>query len=713
MKRMLTCLLSLVLALSCVSVASAGAAEGDAPTLYDANACYVTGAFGEGVQGPLYKTVPTYRMASTNDVTYVTIDDFVDVVCKEQGLTLKRVGEGAYNVLNSEHLCVLHIDARNNVLTYYRQDLLWPQNSGGNDGVTGDPVILSDALSHSEQSHYVGAFKDEVIDLNVYHLGFILSGDACYAPVELFSAIFFKGIQTGVLYNGVDLYEQNTLGNLEGGAYRSFYANTDRFLVDEKHEAVRGTPAEDEAYRFAYSDTQDGVTAYYTISLKPDGTGGLYRSEAQDALGELVTQEKAYFDFGVMELKSTDVTLRYRWHETEEGVFVDPWYDSGDEAGNAAINNESDLFKIPKRESFYGALVRSPERAELNYNLLAFTFDKCYGLTATKFPEGFYRMMEERGLREGLMATDSLAYDDALLELTMGLVDDCHTAYMSRSVYSGFVDEDMTAVRRAHWGERRTALEAFKNQYKALRTEVMSKQDPKYEDESLQQGLFIEGATAVIRWDAFMLDNLIIPSEPAADADISQRIAEDAADGVELAFREIAKNGDIRNVVFDLTCNTGGVLAFAPYLLGYMTDDPEMMLYSSIRDIGVDLHYRTDINRDGVCDENDTLKDRYNFYILTSEASFSCANTFAALAKYKGIKTIGHRTAGGACEEIIYTDTCGSRFYSSAEMMIGAFDAEGAFTDSDGGIEPDYVLEPEAWYDLTRLNAFIEELGAA
>ena len=42
-------------------------------------------------------------------------------------------------------------------------------------------------------------------------------------------------------------------------------------------------------------------------------------------------------------------------------------------------------------------------------------------------------------------------------------------------------------------------------------------------------------------------------------------------------------------------------------------------------------------------------------------------------------------------------------------MMIGAFDAEGAFTDSDGGIEPDYVLEPEAWYDLTRLNEFINQ----
>ena len=118
-----------------------------------------------------------------------------------------------------------------------------------------------------------------------------------------------------------------------------------------------------------------------------------------------------------------------------------------------------------------------------------------------------------------------------------------------------------------------------------------------------------------------------------------------------------------------LTCNTGGALSLVPYVLGYMTDDPVMMRYSSIRDIGTDLHYKADTNRDGVIDENDVLSDQYNFFFLTSEASFSSGNTLPIFAQYKGIPIIGHKGSGGACQIITFMDACGSRFYSSDEMI--------------------------------------------
>lgn len=66
---------------------------------------------------------------------------------------------------------------------------------------------------------------------------------------------------------------------------------------------------------------------------------------------------------------------------------------------------------------------------------------------------------------------------------------------------------------------------------------------------------------------------------------------------------------------------------------------------------------------------------------------------------------------GGACERIEYKDACGSEFYSSQEMMMGTFNDEGKFTNCDGGVEPDYKLDPENWYDLTKLNQFIESLN--
>ena len=75
-----------------------------------------------------------------------------------------------------------------------------------------------------------------------------------------------------------------------------------------------------------------------------------------------------------------------------------------------------------------------------------------------------------------------------------------------------------------------------------------------------------------------------------------------------------------------------------------------MMLYSSVRQIGTDLHYKADTNRDGVFDENDVLSDQYHFFFLTSEASFSSGNSLPAFAQYKGIPIIGHKSSGGACQ---------------------------------------------------------------
>ena len=97
--------------------------------------------------------------------------------------------------------------------------------------------------------------------------------------------------------------------------------------------------------------------------------------------------------------------------------------------------------------------------------------------------------------------------------------------------------------------------------------------------------------------------------------------------------------------------------------------------------------------------------------MLTSETSFSCGNTVPVMAKLKGIPIIGRRSGGGACEAFKYTDACGSQFYSSAEMVVGIFNDEGAFTSADGGVELDYELEPEVWYDLSALNRFLESLS--
>lgn len=699
--------------LSAVALIVFGAMKNHRLELYSRDSKYVTTSFGEKQEEPLYDVIPTYRSKATNDITYVRIEDFVKTACADMLLSAEKVGDGSFNILNSEHVCVMNIDAKKNNVTYYRRDRLGPGDGKQNNGVAGDPILLNEVLTESEYSHYVGSFQNEIIDLNDYDLSFILQDRECYAPIEVLSAIFYKGLSVGKNYNGIDIYPSTAIDNPDSGSYKSLYANTDRFRVDEKHEAVMAAPAAGEAYRFTYSDTAEDGTTYYTICLKSDGSGGLYVSNDESEPGEIKTEkDKFFFHFESTTQKKADVTCQYKRHESEEGIFIDPYYDFGNEEENALFNNEEDLFKVPKTESHYGTGVRSKEMAQLNLDLLAFLFEKSHGLTKDHFPNGFYREIDDRQLREGLLETDSLKYDDALLTLTMGVVDDIHTAYLARSIYSGCIQEDMAELRKAYTGERRTTVFDFEEQYKELRTQVMTQMDPKYEDTALQQGLFMEGSTAVIRFDSFTLSKVFYAgAEPAKEGDISEKIVADTADGVELAFKEIAKHHNIKNVVFDLTCNTGGALYLVPYLLGYMTDDPEMMLYSSVRQIGTDLHYKADTNRDGVFDENDVLSDQYHFFFLTSEASFSSGNSLPAFAQYKGIPIIGHKSSGGACQIATFFDACGSRFYSSYEMMLGTFDDKGEFTNCDGGVVPDYDLDPGSWYDLTKLDQFLASLG--
>ena len=117
-----------------------------------------------------------------------------------------------------------------------------------------------------------------------------------------------------------------------------------------------------------------------------------------------------------------------------------------------------------------------------------------------------------------------------------------------------------------------------------------------------------------------------------------------------------------------------------------------------------------DINHDGVVDSNDTYMGKYNFYILTSEVSFSCGNLLPTIAKYKGIKIIGKKSSGGACSVYEYSDACGSCFNSSNEYMYGTFDKDNVFTNNDSGVAVDYDLDSDSWYDLSKLNQFIESI---
>ena len=97
---------------------------------------------------------------------------------------------------------------------------------------------------------------------------------------------------------------------------------------------------------------------------------------------------------------------------------------------------------------------------------------------------------------------------------------------------------------------------------------------------------------------------------------------------------------------------------------------------------------------------------------MVSDVSASSSNRLAAFAKNAGVKIIGKRDFGGGCGMCRYADACGFVFNTSEAKLCHYKDKGGNLVSSEYGIPVDYELDPEYWYDLEKLNAFIASLNA-
>ena len=143
-------------------------------------------------------------------------------------------------------------------------------------------------------------------------------------------------------------------------------------------------------------------------------------------------------------------------------------------------------------------------------------------------------------------------------------------------------------------------------------------------------------------------------------------------------------------VVLDLSCNGGGVLAGVLNLLNYLTND-DISMYSST--FGADSSWTYDVAGDLAIDAE--------FFIITSEYTFSAANLFAALATEAGYaKSIGEPSGGGACSIQIIVLPNGAIVVMSSPMNLSYSTGETV----EEGVPVDY------YFDLAGGVPTIEEL---
>ncbi len=156
-----------------------------------------------------------------------------------------------------------------------------------------------------------------------------------------------------------------------------------------------------------------------------------------------------------------------------------------------------------------------------------------------------------------------------------------------------------------------------------------------------------------------------------------------------------------KDIVIDLSCNTGGSLIAVVELLTYLTDEP------------IPLNYKNPTTGlfesvDYVAGEPRALPNR--FFVYTSTVTFSAANLFASIVRDLNLGFVfGLPTSGGAAavDTIVLPNN-----------LILAYSSNMLFLNEDGesielGIEPDWEISaPDAETAADRiLHRFAEETG--
>ena len=336
--------------------------------------------------------------------------------------------------------------------------------------------------------------------------------------------------------------------------------------------------------------------------------------------------------------------------------------------------------------------------ALFNYNELRFLLDSFYGLKEEHGISDFGDFLTyQTGLY--LADTDPKQVDDAINTLCGQYFDDLHSSFIKPSWMSGKMkDEDIQAYRLTKLGPSSISYLMGSNwTYSMTRGMYYPEDPPGYEE---------VGDTAFITFDKFTADRTDYRAEGTPD---------DPQDTVELimhAHEMISReNSPVRNVVLDLTMNTGGNADAATFVLAWCLGNSNIALRNTLTGAESIMSLRADVNLDGEYDMYDRIPEDIRIWCLTSPVSFSCGNLVPAVLKNSDRAILlGQHTSGGSCVVLPCSTASGTLFTISGNRQISIV-KNGSFYNVDEGVEPHYILSrPESIYDRQELVRYMQGL---
>ena len=339
---------------------------------------------------------------------------------------------------------------------------------------------------------------------------------------------------------------------------------------------------------------------------------------------------------------------------------------------------------------------------ELNANMFFYVVDNFYGLKKEKGFSSMKALCREAGLYDFLLSSNpkerAQAYADAL-----SLFDDNHTAIVSANDTWG--EEEFGNFKYAKGVQKRSAL---RSQMTALRKSSYTNMNKQIGDIVISE----DGLTAMYVFDSFTFGSSeeVFNEDGSIDYETARKV--DSFYDLVYVFNYL-KTTSVKNVILDITTNGGGVLGVLMKILCLISKNDESYFY--YYDNGTtqltSAHCRVDINEDEKYDANDCYGNDFNFFILSTDCSFSCANAFPCCAKAAGTaKIIGEKSGGGECVVGIHYLPNSQYVYHSSNMHLGNYDGKtNVFTGFEGGAEPDIAISDYAdFYDIEKLNNLVK-----
>lgn len=334
---------------------------------------------------------------------------------------------------------------------------------------------------------------------------------------------------------------------------------------------------------------------------------------------------------------------------------------------------------------------RSQLKAEYNYRNLCLLFDRNYCLKERRAEVNKDNIgafindsIFNAGLGFDLLSTDTATYDAALVRFLKGYIDDGHTGYHEPSMYQSYASiSQYKAVSKSSSGIRNKTLDDVYLQRMTARKAAGGKQGVFYVTEGGEDKL------AVVVFDNFL------SADPGDLTDFEEIANKNTYWFFENAFADIARHPTVQNVVIDLSCNGGGVIAQCMVSLCYLSETKDLYMAEKNHldnSLAKFTYQIQDLNG------NTSLKKNYNFYVLTSGFSFSCGNFFPAVCHYQlGIPVIGQRSGGGGGVVKPTQTSDGALFQTSASAEMCALD-NGKYVCIDAGVPVDHAIDYDKFY---------------